>query len=185
MRLDDYRQFMELDTWYGPSFNRDKLDDPDYVGLTVVKRIFPNALDSYPIDKTEFFWKRNESSSIKTLEIEELSSPFKPHDNWHINRYIHSERDMTNCVFRHLDGAAKVYSPENYSERIDRTMPHHLRSNHYVKLFRIDGEILLDDWLSLLSMFYKENEMVIEYFDLDLFNEKFRPMREQFQKALA
>jgi hypothetical protein len=46
-------------------------------------------------------------------------------------------------------------------------------------MFRIDGEILLDDWLSLVGMFYKSNEMVIEYFDPELFDAKFRPMRER------
>ena len=185
MRLDDYRQIIELDKWYGPAFDPDKLDDPDYVGLTVVGRIYPNSLDSHPIDKTEFLWKRNEGASIKTLEIEELSSPTKPYDGWHINRYVHAERDMANHVFRHFDGAAKVYAQDNYSERIGQTMPHHMSCNHYVKLFRIDGGILLDDWLSLIGMFYKGNEMVIEYFDPDLFNEKFRPIRERLGKALS
>ena len=185
MRLDDYRQTIERDTWYGPAFDREKLDDPDYVGLTVVGRIHPNSLDSYPIEKTEFFWKRNEGDSIKTVEIEELSSTSRPYDNWHINRYVHAERDMCNQVFRHFDGAVKVYAQNNYAKRIGQTMPHHMRCNHYVKLFRIDGEILLDDWLSLVGMFYKGNEMVIEYFDPDLFDDKFRPIRERLRQALA
>ena len=58
-------------------------------------------------------------------------------------------------------------------------MPNQPRCDHYVKMFRIDGEILLDDWLSLVGMFYKSNEMVIEYFDPELFDAKFRPMRER------
>jgi hypothetical protein len=34
-------------------------------------------------------------------------------------------------------------------------------------------------------MFYKGNEMVIEYFDPELFNEKIRPIRERMYRALS
>ena len=179
MRFDDYRQTIERDRLYGPSFDRKTLDDPSHVGLAVVGRINGNALDSYPIERTEFLWKLNEGEKIKTLEIEEVSSSSNPYDGWHINRYVHAERDMPNQVFRHFDGAAKVYAPNKYKGRIDQTMPNQPRCDHYVKMFRIDGEILLDDWLSLVGMFYKSNEMVIEYFDPELFDAKFRPMRER------
>lgn len=185
MKLDDYRQVVEFDTWYGPQFEREKLDDPKFVGLTVVGRINPNLLDSYPLERTEFLWKANEGKSIKTLEIEELSSPCKPYESWHINRYVHAERDMRNRTFRHFDGAAKIYSQQIYHERLSQPMPKNAHSAYYTKLFRIDGAIGLDDWLSLVSMFYKGNEMVIEYFDPKLFNEKFRPVRERMYNALS
>jgi hypothetical protein len=64
-------------------------------------------------------------------------------------------------------------------------MPKNISPTHYVKLFRIDGAVDLNNWLSLVSMFYKGNEMVIEYFDPHLFDEKFRPIREGMQKALS
>lgn len=64
-------------------------------------------------------------------------------------------------------------------------MPKNARPAHYIKLFRIDGAIDLDDWLSLVSMFYKGNEMVLEYFDPKLFNEEFRPIRERIYNALS
>jgi hypothetical protein len=64
-------------------------------------------------------------------------------------------------------------------------MPKNACPAHYTKLFRIDGAIDLDDWLGLVSMFYKGNEMVIEYFDPKLFNEKFRPIRERMYNALS
>ncbi len=185
MKFDDFRQVMELDTWYGPQFASEKLDDPTFIGLTVVGRIYPHSLDSYPLEKTEFFWKTNEGESIKTLEIEELSSPSNPYDNWHINRYIHAERDIHNKTFRHFDGAAKVYAQHNYCNRLSHTMPQNDRPSHYIKLFRIDGAINLNDWVSLVSMFYKGNEMVIEYFDPKLFNEKYRPIRERTYRLIG
>lgn len=47
MKFDDYCQVVEMDTWYGPKFDRERLDDPNYVGLTVVGRIHPSSLDIY------------------------------------------------------------------------------------------------------------------------------------------
>ena len=185
MKFDVYCQFIEQDTWYGPQFDRKKLDDPNFVGLTLVGRIFHNSFDSYPIEKTEFFWKINEAKTVKTLEIEEISSPSNPYESLHINRYIHAERDIIKKTFQHFDGAAKVYHQNDYRQRVEQTMPKNMRPAHYVKLFRIDGAIALDDWLSLISMFFKGNEMVIEYFDPDMFNREIRPMREHIQKAFG
>ena len=52
-------------------------------------------------------------------------------------------------------------------------------------MFRVDGQTSLDDWLSLVSLFYKGNEMLIEYFDPDLFDREFRPRRELHGKILS
>ncbi len=47
------------------------------------------------------------------------------------------------------------------------------RSLKRIKLFRIDGDIDVDKWIELLSQFFKGNEMIIEYFDPELFQQKF------------
>ena len=185
MKFDDWRQTIECDTWYGPQFDPDKLDDLNHKGLTVVGREYPTSLDQYPLIKTEFFWKANEADNVKTLEIEELSCPTKPYDNWQINRYAHAERDVIQKVFRHFDGAAKVYRPSEYQSRLRNTMPNNSRPEHYIKLFRIDGAIKLPDWISLLSMFYKGNEMVIEHFDPALFAREIKPRRRQMGAAIV
>ena len=185
MRFDDYLQEIEKDTWYGPQYDRERLDDPNYVGRTVVSPICPSSLDDYALGTTEFFWKVNEGKSLNTLEIEELSCANKPRDKWHINRYVHAQRDMLKKTFAHFDGAAKVYSQDTYQERLNEPMPRNSKPGHYIKLFRIDGQIDLDDWQSLVAMFYKGNEMVIEYFDPDLFNKQIRPQGESIGKALS
>ena len=82
---------------------------------------------------------------------------------------------MERQTFQHFDGAAKIYRANQYTGRTATNMPNEQKSDFYIKLFRIDGTIDLDDWISLLSMFYKGNEMVIEYLDPDLYNEKFKP----------
>jgi hypothetical protein len=186
MKFSNYAQFIECDTWYGPHFDRDGLDDPNYVGLTVVGRNLPSPFhSSYPLERTEFFWKRNEGDYFKTLEIEELSHKDEPYDNWHINRYVHAQRDMKRQSFCHLDGAAKVYAQNAYAGRLESKMPNNIRPAHYVKLFRIDGALELDPWLSLVSMFFKGNEMVVEYFDPVLFAEKYQPVIDRWQAVVA
>lgn len=182
MRYVDYRDAMELDTWYGPHFDPDELDNLSNIGLTVVVRSQPSPFDMRgSIVKTEFLWKTNEDDCVKTLEMEEVVSATNPIENWHINRYVHAERDTAARTFRHFDGAAKVYALANYRTRVNETMPNQMRPAHYIKLFRIDGVIDLGDWISLVSMFYKGNEMVIEYFDPKLFEEKFRPIIIRWQ----
>lgn len=186
MKFDDYQQMMELDTWYGPNFDPDELDDLAKIGLIVVGRSNPSPFNSnYSLVKTEFLWKANEADGVKTLEIEEVASHATPMDNWHVNRYVHAERDTVRRTFRHFDAAAKVYPHSSYKQRVDETMPIQIRPAHYIKLFRIDGEINLDDWLSLLSMFYKGNEMIVEYFDPALFQEKFQPIIARWQTAMT
>jgi hypothetical protein len=184
MKFDDFRMTMELDTWYGPNFSPENLDDPNHIGLTVIGRSSPSPYDlSCALLRTEFLWKTNEGRDIKTLEIEELSSMDGSSENWHINRYVHAERDMKAQTFRHFDGAGKVYAQDGYDNRIKTTMPDNPRPSYYVKLFRIDGSIELDPWLSLVSMFYKGNEMIVEYFDPATFAEKYRPTIVRWQLA--
>lgn len=183
MLFENYSRLMEYDTWYGPRFDQNKLDDRSHIGLTVVARTLPTSMDMNHLIKTEFLWKTNEAEFVKTLETEELTCPDHPYDNWHINRYIHAERDMAKKTFRHFDGAAKVYAQDKYKQRVDSVMPKNPRPAHYIKLFRIDGEINLEDWMELVSMFYKGNEMIIEYFDPELYDNEIRPSRESMHNA--
>ncbi|HEV3385824.1 MAG TPA: hypothetical protein VG097_13490, partial [Gemmata sp.] len=51
-RFEDWQLHIECDHWYGPKFDEQRLDDPDYVGLTIVRREYPTSLDQYPLVKT-------------------------------------------------------------------------------------------------------------------------------------
>ena len=103
MPIEQYQRFFEFDTWYGPPFDSDKLDDPKYVGLTVVKRNKDSLFElTNHLDRTEFFWSYKDG--IKTLEIEEISDNEYKFENYIFNRYIHSERDIVNQVTQHVDG---------------------------------------------------------------------------------
>lgn len=178
----EYRQIAEFAHCYGPQFDASRLDDLDDVGGTVMNRERPSPFDEdYVLDRTEIYWKSDKSTAVKTLEIEEIASVDHHHENWHINRYIHSERDITNKTVRHFDGAVKLYPSGSYRERYASRMPRQADATHYIKMFRIDGHIDLTEWIDLLGYYFRGNEMILEYFDPETFNKEFRPRIGQYK----
>jgi len=172
MPKEFYERVVEFDKWFGPTFDATKIDDPNAVGLTVLKRN-KNSLFGLTnkLDRTEFFWSFRDG--VKTLQIEEVSDMDYKFDGYNINRYVHSERDTRRQIFRHLDGAAKVYLENNYEGRFASKIPNKAKCHAKPKLFRIDGSIGISDWIELISFFYKSNEMVIEYFNPGEFERMF------------
>jgi hypothetical protein len=183
MPKEFYQHIVEMDAWYGPRFDRSKLDDIYAVGLTVIKRISPSPFDLFfdKLERTEFFWSYR--NGIKTFEVEGISDKSLFHDPYYLNKYAHSERDVRLKRLRHFDGAVKVYLKDSYENRLSTYMPKELRSFKKVKLFRIDGEIGIDEWIELLTLFFKGNEMIIEYFDPELFESKFGDDIRKCQEA--
>lgn len=176
---EEYDQILEFDTWYGPAFDPERLDDPNYVGLTLVGRN-KNSLfeDEYKLHRTEFFWSFRDG--IKTFEIEEISDDGQWFDHYYFNKYVHSERDINQKITRHVDGAVKVYLKNDYENRKNTNLPSK-DSYTKIKLWRIDGNVDLDNWVELITFFYKGNEMVYEYFDPIGFEEKFELRLRDFQ----
>jgi len=166
----------EMDTWFGPRFRREHLDDPSAVGLTVVKRRKPSPFEigEEELDRTEFYWSFKDG--IKSFEVEEISTANHMHGPYYLNRYVHAERDTVLASLRHFDGAVKVYLADDYSARFGAYIPKEPRSHAKLKLFRIDGAIDVDQWTELTSHFFKGNEMLIEYFDPREFEQRFGPM---------
>lgn len=186
MPKEALQHIMELDAWFGATFDKNKLDDPNSIGLTVVKRDKPSIFDvQNELDRTEFYWSRK--NEIKTLEIEELSREGYIFDSYYLNKYIHSERDINQQELRHFDGAVKVYLQDKYKDRLMSKMPTEPKSFTKIKLFRIDGNIDVDEWLDLISFFYRGNEMIMEYFNPkqfeSLFGERIQEFKNHQQKA--
>jgi len=182
-----YSRGIELDRWFGPKFDKSKVFDKNYVGHTIHQRISPSFFEiSNKLKYTEFSWKY--ADGIKTLEIEELDSEEHSFDSYYINRYLHSEIDVERNIIRHLDGAVKIYLKDNYHKRLNSKIPKEEKCFKKIKLFRIDGIIDENIWLELISNFYKSNEMVLEYFDPELFEElwgnKIREYKEWKMKEL-
>ncbi len=141
-----YEQIAEFDTWYGPPFDEDKIDDKKYVGLTVIKRNKNSLFElTNKLDRTEFFWSYRDN--IKTFQIEEISDTDYVFENYIFNRYIHSERDTIKKKFCHLDGAVKVYLQDQYEARFLSNMPGESKCYKKIKLWRVDGDIELSIWI--------------------------------------
>jgi hypothetical protein len=171
-----FRERGEMDAWLIARFDRSKLDDRNAVGSAVVENKLPQRYRFMfsNIDRTEFYWKYD--GGIKTFEAEELSSPEQLMDSYFLNRYVHTERDITRGIFRHFDGAVKVYLKNEYGRRLAAQMPVIDKSYKKVKVFRIDeipsvsdGGIDVDAWVEMVGLFYKGNINVIEYFDQGLY----------------
>jgi hypothetical protein len=173
MPKEFFQRIVEMDTWYGPKFDKSKLDDINTTGLTVVKRSQPSPFDFFfgKLDRTEFFWSYRDG--VKTFEVEEISGKELFYDPYYLNKYVHSERDVSLKLLRHFDGAVKVYLQENYDNRLISQMPKEFKSYKKIKLFRIDGDIDIDEWIELIALFYKGNEMIIEYFNPEQFEQMF------------
>jgi hypothetical protein len=186
MPREYYLQIGEHDAWFGPPFDPSKLDDPNAVGLTVMTRSRPSEFDLFgdKIDRTEFYWSFRDG--IKTLEVEELSSADVCYDDsYYLNRYVHAQRDTSRRVLQHFDGAVKVYLKDRYQERLVNHMPKDPRSFRRIKVFRIDGEIDVTEWIDLICLFYKLNEMVVEYLNPEYFAQMFAERIRKYQAAMA
>lgn len=175
IRREWYERLVELDAWYGPPWNAQRLDDPNAVGLTVVGRNQNSLFGlSNKLRFTDFLWTHRDG--IKTFQIEEVSEPEYGFGPFILNRYVHSERDVQSKRFRHLDGAVKAYASNAYEPRLETHLPNVPTCRLKPKLFRIDGTIELEPWLDLIGFFFRSNEMVFEYFDPDEFKRRF-PLR--------
>ncbi|MCC5644368.1 hypothetical protein LC607_15750 [Nostoc sp. CHAB 5824] len=176
---EEYDQILEFDTWYGPAFDPEKLDDPNYVGLTLLGRNKNSLFEhEYKLHRTEFFWSFRDG--IKTFETEEISDDGQWYDCYYFNKYVHSERNITQKVTRHVDGAVKVYFKTDYANRKSANLPNK-DSYTKIKLWRIDGNVDLENWINLITFFYKGNEMVYEYFDPVGFEDKFELRVRDFE----
>jgi len=169
----DYaNRIMEFDGWYGPLFDKSKLDDPKAIGLTVIQRSKDYMFDlDKTLERTEFLWTY--AKNIKTIQIEEISSKTNDYGGMYLNKYCHAERNIINNKFQHFDGAVNVYYKNNYDLRTSTTLNYSEKSSKKIKLFRIDGDIDSTDWTDLTSFFYKGNEMIIKYFDPITYKNKY------------
>lgn len=151
----------ELDYWWGPKFDDDIAKMP--LGLT---RHEGNDLEKtyYGISATEFLWKAD--GTKKEFELEEIREDLYPlSDETFKCRYIHSIFDTESNVFDHFDGATRSYHGDSYLSRICSKMTDAGKGSDYEKLFRIDGNLDLDTWKSLVTNYLQGNPLIYEYFN--------------------
>lgn len=157
-----YHDTIELEYWRGPKFNNDisKIK----LGVTVFGSSEFQKL-YYGISQTEFWWKHE--SGKQTLEVEEL----KEHPSNGIDsdsygcRYVHSIFDEATNSFEHFDGAIRMYNTDKMLMRIEKDIKSAGKDSDYTKLFRVDGELAIEDWKTLVCHYYQANPLIHEYFD--------------------
>jgi hypothetical protein len=173
---------IELDRWFGQGYAGHDMDDVASVGATLHQR--PQDLGPLWRNKagwrTEFWWCRD--GAHKSLEASEL--PLPRHDDSEgpvLCRFLHAIRDTASRRFIHIDGAIHVYSSAKYVDRYAQSTNRHLPkvwADEKLKLFRVDAtdpaDVGADDWAQLMSAFFRDNEMVLEYLSGQSFADIYR-----------
>ena len=83
-------------------------------------------------------------------------------NGYFINRSIHANYNINFDYFSHIDGKALLYKEEEY-----HPLPRIIKKSPKRKLFRVDGDIPNDFFISLSSRFFFENDLILEFFDPD------------------
>ena len=150
---------LEYQYWWGPKFN-DKLNSiPE--GVTTHRNEHFNYLLS-PIKQMEFGWYTQDNKH--TFECEELIEDSNIGNEMYGCRFVHSMVNENDKPM-HLDGAVRIYNLEKYIGRSEIKIDKFGRDAEYVKLWRVDNELEVNVWKSLISDFYRDNMLAGEYFD--------------------
>lgn len=159
----DFTHSIEFEYWFGPKYK----DDISSINPGLTKHsCTPFDREFYGVSSTEFYWKKNEQ--FKEFELEELRENNAPTiEDFFGCRYIHSIYDTKKNIFVHFDGAIKGYSSELYFERLNYKLTEFGRQSNYKKLFRIDGNLKLRDWKTLITKYMQGNPLIYEYFEID------------------
>jgi len=179
-RKESYMEYMEADHWWGAKFNIDRLNDPLYVGQTIYKRI-PNdkIFMEYPIDRIEV--NVTQDGHLKSFAVEELTPPksildkdqhsfarrrLEYSERYRLNKFAHFIWDSSTQNFSHLDVAVIVHDLQNYEQRfaIEFAKKDEVKNVDKIKLVRVDGLIPLDVVENLTAYFFRENELIEEFF---------------------
>jgi len=153
---------LEYSYWWGPKFNDDLSKIP--YGVTAYKNDHYDGLLS-DILQTEFGWYRQDG--IQTFECEEVTDianiEIKGNEKYGC-RFTHSMINADTGLPTHLDGAIRAYTTDEMISRLDLDIKHSGRHTEYTKLWRIDGDIEIGLWKSLITNYYRDNMQVGEYF---------------------
>lgn len=156
---------IEHQYWWGPKFDNDLQNIPSGVTVHVADesdKVFFN------IERTEFRWgisKEYGQVSGRIFEAEELraepSAIDKP--DTYCCRYLHSITNDQNDII-HVDGAIRAYSDTKMMERLATDISKAGKHTDYTKLWRVDGNLSISTWKSLVSNYFRDNRLVGEYF---------------------
>jgi hypothetical protein len=164
--------YMELDTWYGAPFTKSITSIPDgQVKITPPLDI--NNISLFFNNAFALNAKWSTSYGVRNFYMEEIFTESQitqyAGEDWHPARYIHSEYDIQNNTFRHLDGAIHLYSNKDYLARRGLDLNFGQKLNCAIKprskkLFKYNRDVTVDAWINYCSHFCSGNPLIHEYF---------------------
>ncbi|MFZ3122015.1 MAG: hypothetical protein WA104_01415 [Thermodesulfovibrionales bacterium] len=176
-----YSALFYKDYYRGPKFRENILANKD--GVTEhwrhtdgdsLKGKYINAFFKKHLRRTEFMWTT--ADTTKDFVIEELVAPEATEaidgENCICVKYIHTQFSPAsgNCI--HFDGCMNIYDFQSYQDRLETNINRRsgVKAKKHMKLFRVDGENVItnDEWILLTGAFFKDNELVQEYFGSEL-----------------
>jgi hypothetical protein len=171
----DNSMYMEFDTWYGAKFINTISDIQD----GIVKLRPPLGLEPSDI---EFFFgntysldiKWTSKNGIKVFQAEEFKADksriVKNGNEYYPVKYIHAEFDIHAGTFRHFDGAIHFYTEEEYYQRRENDFNYNSKNSLQLKtlsqkLFKVNGQVTIEEWVNLVSHYLTGNPLIFEYFE--------------------
>lgn len=156
------------DYWHGIMVTMEDIDDPHVHGHLRYARRFDQhtALNPYAVDPLLLLdVDISVDENLKTFSIEETVPPTgRGTEQFVVNRYMHSIRDMERGAWTHIDGAVKAYPRETYEASFEHPTASKGEATHYRKLWRVDGDFGHEIWGGLLAYHFRGNELVAECF---------------------
>ncbi|WAC01583.1 hypothetical protein N7U66_16765 [Lacinutrix neustonica] len=166
---------IEEDTWYGANFSENIATIKD--GVTNLRP--PQYLNEFELDfvfasafALDVYWYSYEKIKVfQALEFKQPNVTIKIEGNSYFPvRYVHAEYDLDKETFRHFDGAIQFYTEAEYYERRENNFNSKVKGEYQVKsmskkLFKINGDFSVDDWIKFTSHFFAKNPLILEYFE--------------------
>jgi hypothetical protein len=157
----DFQEPIELMYTWGPSF-KDEFENIK-TGVTVHEADESERFFS-GISRTEFWWKF--PADVYEFEVEEIADrdhPYYRDVKQFACRYVHSRVPNDTGDANHLDGAVRMYSEEKMMNRLDVPINRSGKNSYYTKLWRVDGNVGITMWKSLISDYFRGNTLIGEY----------------------
>ncbi|MFN3196146.1 MAG: hypothetical protein ACE364_09375 [Chlorobiota bacterium] len=169
------------DYWFGAKFNKDisKIEE------SIVKLKPPSDIDSHiissffnDIHSLDISWVKKGSILVfQAIEFKRDKVTVEFNNNiYYPAKYVHAEYDTNKKIFRHFDGAIHLYKNDDYYRRRDSDFNFNKKNKNHIKaksikLFKMNGEVKVDDWVNFTSYFYTESPLIFEYFEGEYPNE--------------
>jgi len=167
--------YLERDNWFGAKFKNTISDIEDgNVKLRPPLGLEPFHVEFFFGNTYSLYIKWNSKNGIKVFQAEEFKAEksriIKNGIEYYPAKYLHAEFDCESKTFRHFDGAIHFYTEQEYFQRRDEDFNFNSKTGKHIKtlsqkLFKVNGSILVEDWVTLVSHYLTGDPLIIEYFE--------------------